>query len=88
MGELDLTLPRDATSVTPCPAALAGLRRLHAAAADPAETAPEIIADPDATRGLEQRLIEAMVDGLAYPNGASTVRRTGSTRLSCASFAG
>jgi AraC-like DNA-binding protein len=37
------------------------LQRLHAAAGHLAETAPEIIANPDAARGLEQALIEAMV---------------------------
>jgi len=37
------------------------LQRLYAAATDLAELAPEIIAHPDAARGLEQALIEAMV---------------------------
>ena len=37
------------------------LQRLHAAAGDLAERSPEIIANPDAARGLEQALIEAMV---------------------------
>jgi transcriptional regulator GlxA family with amidase domain len=37
------------------------LQRLHAAATHLAETAPEIIANPDAARGLEQALTQAMV---------------------------
>jgi AraC-like DNA-binding protein len=44
---------------------MARLRQLHAAAGDLAQRAPEIIANPDAARGLEQELIEAMVDCLA-----------------------
>jgi AraC-like DNA-binding protein len=40
---------------------MAKLQRLHAAAGHLAETAPEVIAKPEAARGLEQALIEAMV---------------------------
>jgi AraC-like DNA-binding protein len=43
---------------------MATLLRLHAAAGRLAEEAPEIIANPDAARGLEQALIQAMVDCL------------------------
>jgi AraC-like DNA-binding protein len=35
------------------------LRRLHRAAVDIAETAPDVICHPDAARGLQQHLIEA-----------------------------
>jgi len=44
--------------ITPSPAAAARLQRLYAAAGDLAENAPEIIAHPEAMRGLEQALIE------------------------------
>src|SRR5438445_217870 len=37
------------------------LHRLHTAAGRIAEETPEIIANPDAARGLEQALIEAMI---------------------------
>ena len=57
----DLTSPRDMLVVTPPRAAMAKLQRLHAAAGRLAEDAPEIIAHPEAARGLEQALIEAMV---------------------------
>jgi hypothetical protein len=57
----DLTPPKDALSVTPPPAAMAKLQRLHAAAGQLAEAAPAVIAQPEAARGLEQALIEAMV---------------------------
>ena len=58
---LDLTPPKDALTLTPAPSAMAKLQRPHAAAGQLAEDAPDIIANPDAARGLEQALIEAMV---------------------------
>jgi len=58
---LDLTPPKDPLIFTSPPSAIAKLQRLHAAAGDLAENVPEIIANPDAARGLEQELIEAMV---------------------------
>src|SRR5262249_48197139 len=57
----DLTPRRDALTHIPASQAMARLQRLHAAAGHLAENAPEIIADPNAARGLEQTLIEAMV---------------------------
>jgi AraC-like DNA-binding protein len=65
LGGYDLTPPRAAIRITPPAVAMARLQRLHAAAADLAEMAPDIIAQPEAARGLEQALIEAMVDCLA-----------------------
>jgi len=62
---LDLSPPKDPLVLTPSPSAMTRLQRLHAAAGDLADNAPEIIANPDAARGLEQALIEAMVDCLA-----------------------
>jgi transcriptional regulator GlxA family with amidase domain len=44
---------------------MARLQRLHAAAGDLAKRAPEIIANPEAARGLEQALTEAMVGCLS-----------------------
>jgi AraC-like DNA-binding protein len=61
----DLTPPHDAQVVKPSPSAMARLHRLHAAAGHLAETAPEIIAHPEAARGLEETLIEAMVSCLS-----------------------
>ena len=55
----DLTPPRNAMLITPPPSAMARLQRLHAAAGQLAENAPEIIAHPEAARGLEQALIAA-----------------------------
>src|SRR5262249_9736941 len=57
----DLTPPREAVRVAPAPGAMARLQRLHAAARFLAEEAPEIIANAQAARGLEQSLIEALV---------------------------
>jgi AraC-like DNA-binding protein len=64
LAGLDLTPPRDAMLVTPPPGAMAKLQRLHAAAGHLAEEAPEIIVNPDAARGLEQALVEAMISCL------------------------
>jgi AraC-like DNA-binding protein len=61
----DLTAPRDRLIVTPPIAAMAKLQRLHEMAGQLAEDAPEIIAHPEAARGLEQALIQAMVSCLA-----------------------
>jgi AraC-like DNA-binding protein len=57
----DLTPPKDALLITPAPSAMAKLQRLHAAAGHLAEEVPEIIANPNAARGLEQALVEAMI---------------------------
>jgi AraC-like DNA-binding protein len=64
LAGVDLTTPREAISITPARAAMTKLQRLHAAAGQLAEEAPEIIAHPEAARGLEQALIEAMVSCL------------------------
>jgi AraC-like DNA-binding protein len=56
----DVAPPRDTLVALASAGALEKLRRLHAAAGHLAETAPEVIANPDAARGLEQSLIEAM----------------------------
>ncbi len=57
----DVTPSRDAVALAVPPLALRRLRRLHAAAGRLAHTAPEIIDNPDAARGLEQALTEAML---------------------------
>ena len=64
MAGCDLTPPKDPLILTPPPLAMAKLQRLHAAAGRLAEKAPEIIANPDAARGLEQALVEAMISSL------------------------
>ena len=61
---LDLTPPIDPLILTPVPSAMAKLQRLHGAAGQLAEDAPEIISHPEAARGLEQALIEALVSCL------------------------
>jgi AraC-like DNA-binding protein len=65
MAGIDLTPPRHAMLVTPSPGSMARLQRLHAAAGHLAEEAPEVIVNPDAARGLEQSLVEAMISCLA-----------------------
>jgi AraC family ethanolamine operon transcriptional activator len=66
LGGCDPAPPRDHLAVTPATHAMTKLQRLHAAAGHLAETAPEIIANPDAAYGLEQALIEAMVGCLDH----------------------
>jgi methylphosphotriester-DNA--protein-cysteine methyltransferase len=66
---LDLMPPKDPLILTPLPSAIAKLQRLHAAAGNLAENAPEIIANPDAAYGLEQALIEALVGCLHSREG-------------------
>jgi AraC-like DNA-binding protein len=61
----DLTHPRGVTTARAAPAQIARLRSLHVAATQMAETAPEIIANPDAARGLEASLIDATIACLA-----------------------
>ncbi len=61
----DLT-PKAGQAKTAAPEhALARLRRLHASATHLAEQVPELITNPDAARGLENELLQAMVDCLA-----------------------
>jgi len=84
----DLTRPKQTLIVTPPPSAMARLQRLHATAAGLAEDAPKIIAHPEAARSLEQALIQAMADCLATRDARRILWRKGSTRLSCAAFAG
>jgi transcriptional regulator GlxA family with amidase domain len=55
---------------------MAKLQRLHAAAGQLAENTPEIIAHPEAARGLEQTLVEALVGCL----GDGSVGEDGSAR--------
>jgi AraC-like DNA-binding protein len=66
LADREVTSPAHA-QIAPAEAALARLRRLHAAAGDLACTAPEIIANPHAARGLEEALIEAMMGCIAAP---------------------
>jgi hypothetical protein len=61
MAGCDLAPPPGPLLIAAPPMAMARLQRLHMAAGQLAEETPEIIANPDAARGLEQVLIEAMI---------------------------
>jgi AraC-like DNA-binding protein len=61
MAGCDLLPPKDTFAVEPESFALEKLKRLHGAAGQLAEDAPAVLAQPEAARGLEQALIEAMV---------------------------
>ena len=72
---IDLSPPRDSQIMLPSARALGRLQRLHVAAAGLASGAPEILARPEAARGLELALIEALAaclaDAAAVPGRAS-----------------
>ena len=61
----DLTIATPSVGRNPTPSALARLRKLHEKVTHLAEFAPEIIGDPESSRGLEQELISAMVGCIA-----------------------
>jgi AraC-like DNA-binding protein len=75
MAGLDLMPPNDPLILTPPPAAMAKLLRLHEAAGELAEDAPAVLGHPEAARSLEQALIEALMDcldgGEAREDGAA-----------------
>ena len=64
----DLTPSADLPTMTPPEPAIARLRRLHAAAIHLGERAPELIASAEVAHGLEQNLIQAVVDCLGPPS--------------------
>jgi AraC-like DNA-binding protein len=64
MAGSELTPPKEMLIHTPPRHAMAKLQRLHAAAGQLAEDAAEIVAHPEAARGLEQALTEALADCL------------------------
>ena len=84
----DLAPPKDPLTLSPAPHAMMKLQRLREAAGSLAEDAPDIIALPEAAHGLEQALIEAMVDCLASREARENTLAQGQTRSLCAAFAG
>ena len=70
--------PRNSVIVTPNPAAMVRLQKIHAMAGDLAEHAPDVIAVPEAARGLEEALLTALAGCLGIPDGKGN--ETGSRR--------
>ena len=66
-GAGDFKPPRNTLIVTPTPAAMVRLQRIHAMAGELAEHVPEVIGVPQAARGLEQALLAALGDCLHTP---------------------
>jgi len=66
-GAGDFKPPRNTLIVTPTPAAMVRLQRIHAMAGELAEHVPEVIGVPQAARGLEQALLAALGDCLHAP---------------------
>jgi AraC-like DNA-binding protein len=74
----DFKPPVDVVTETPRPAMMARLQRLHAAAGRLAGTAPEIIANPEAARGLEHEIVQALIACLSpadYEEDTAAKRR-------------
>lgn len=63
-GDGNLTPPRDTFMTYPAATAMERLHRLHEAAGYLAEHTPDVIANPEAARGLEQALVGALADCL------------------------
>jgi AraC-like DNA-binding protein len=63
ISALGINLPAASSEkiITPRPEALAKLRRVHAAIGSISRDAPELIADSEAARGLEQTLMQALI---------------------------
>ena len=68
-GGSDFNTPREALTIIPPVAAMERLLSLHQAAGHLAEHAPDVIANPEAARGLEQALRAAMADCLRAADG-------------------
>ncbi len=66
----ELTAPPFTYRIRPPPALFARLLNLHEAAGHLAKTAPDIVAQPDVARALEQQLVHAMV--LCISGGEAT----------------
>jgi AraC-like DNA-binding protein len=64
MAGHDLGAPRNPVSVRPSPVAMWRLQRIHAEIGERAASAPELFAHAEATKGMEQALLEAMVSCL------------------------
>jgi AraC-like DNA-binding protein len=67
-GGADFAPPLEALTFRPAPFAMERLQKLHAAAGRLAEHVPEVLAEPEAARGLEQALIAAMADCFGTAN--------------------
>ncbi len=67
-GSSPIAAPGSTAITTPPPAALMHLRSLHAAASKMAEASPKLSMQSASTRGLEQSLIQAMLDCIDVQN--------------------
>ena len=61
----DLTAPRDPKSLSPSAATMEELQRLHAACVRTARIAPELLINPEVTRGIEQAMTAALARAIA-----------------------
>jgi hypothetical protein len=77
-GDSDFVPPRVARSFNPASAPMRRLQRRHEAAGHLAEHAPEVIAEPEASRGLKQALIAALAECIRGAEGqrAASERNT------------
>lgn len=85
-GGSDFRPPPRTEIITPDSAAMARLQNIHAAAGELAEHAPDVIAAPEAARGLEQALLAAMAACLIAPDGKS--REVSARSAACSAVMG
>jgi AraC-like DNA-binding protein len=71
----DFKPPQNSVIVTPDRAAMTRLQKIHAMAGELAEHAPDVIAVPEAARGLEQALLDATARCLIARDGEGTQTR-------------
>jgi hypothetical protein len=85
---IDLKPPLNRRIVRPTSQGMTRLRRLHNAASSIAKYAPHVLANAEAARGLEQSLIEALLECLADHEVKTTYGRDVHDKGSCNGFSG
>ena len=68
----EVTAPSDTQCIRPPPQLMSRLLRLHEAAGHLAKTAPDILANPEVARAMEQALVHAMMSCLSGGETAET----------------
>ena len=67
VGGHDPVLPRDPLIILPSMGAMGAMKHLHAAVVTLAANAPDVLAVPEVSRGLEQSLLGTLIGCLSHP---------------------